>query len=74
MEQNDQEKRWHKDPGNWKWGLFYINPADPRLFVPKPLPIMGVTLNFAHARSWLVLLLLLSPALVLLAYAALSSS
>lgn len=74
MEQTDQEKRWHQDPRNWKWGLFYINPADPRVFVPKRIAIMGFTLNFAHAKAWLALLLLLSPAVVLMVYAAIRSS
>lgn len=74
MKQNNQEEFWHKDPRNWKWGLFYINPDDPRIFVPKRVPIMGVTLNFAHAKAWLALLLLLSPAMLLIAYAALASN
>ena len=35
-------------------GLSYNNPNDPRLWVPK-LAGLGATLNFAHARSWLIL-------------------
>jgi uncharacterized membrane protein len=35
-------------------GLSYNNPKDPRLWVPK-LAGFGATLNFAHARSWLIL-------------------
>lgn len=35
-------------------GLTYNNPRDPRLWVPK-LSGFGTTLNFAHARSWLIL-------------------
>lgn len=35
-------------------GLTYNNPKDPRLWVPK-LSGFGTTLNFAHARSWLIL-------------------
>jgi len=28
---------WHKDPKNWKWGIFYYNKKDKRLFPPKKL-------------------------------------
>jgi len=26
---------WHKDPKNWKWGIFYYNKKDKRLFSAK---------------------------------------
>jgi hypothetical protein len=35
-------------------GFVYSNPKDSRLWVPK-LSGLGTTLNFAHARSWLIL-------------------
>ncbi len=35
-------------PEYWKWG-FYNNPSDPRLFVPKRLAGMGITINMARA-------------------------
>jgi hypothetical protein len=35
-------------------GVIYSNAKDPRLWVPK-LSGFGTTLNFAHARSWLIL-------------------
>lgn len=45
----------------WKWGMFYVNPEDPRLWVPKRLSI-GWTLNFARPLAWVVMgLLLLLP-------------
>lgn len=40
-------------------GLTYNNPKDPRLWVPK-LSGMGATLNFAHARSWIILAAILA--------------
>lgn len=46
-------------------GLLYRNPEDPRLWVPKLVGI-GWTLNFAHPTAWLVLGVLLLPALVVL--------
>jgi hypothetical protein len=42
----------------WK-GIFYSNPDDPALFVPKRYGI-GYTLNFANPWSWAVLVLILA--------------
>ena len=44
-------KQPEKDPKNYKWGFFYYNPRDERLFVLKPDPGMGVTMNFAHKKA-----------------------
>lgn len=44
----------------WYCGMFYFNPSDPSIFVPKRLGI-DYTLNFAHPVSWLSLALLLLP-------------
>lgn len=46
-------EKWHKDPNNWKWNLFYYNKEDKRLFVDKKNPNLGATLNFAHPKSYL---------------------
>jgi uncharacterized membrane protein len=53
------------DPDFYRWGLFYVNATDPRLWVPKRLGL-GWTLNFAHGRSWAMLGLLLLPVLLVL--------
>jgi len=46
----------------WR-GIFYVNPADPRLLVPKRFGI-GWTFNFARPIAWLILTaLLLGPLL-----------
>ncbi|WP_396145678.1 DUF5808 domain-containing protein [Flavobacterium sp.] len=47
---------WHKDPNNWKWGLFYYNKEDNRLLVDKRNPNLGATINFAHPKSYLFLI------------------
>lgn len=44
-------ERWHKDPKNWIWGIFYYNKQDPRLLPPKRIVAMGWTVNFANPRS-----------------------
>ena len=31
----ETKDQWHKDPDNWKWGLFYYNKEDKRIFPPK---------------------------------------
>lgn len=41
----------------WRWGMFYVNPEDPRLWVPKRFGI-GWTLNFARPWAWIVIGLL----------------
>ena len=38
----------------WKWGLFYINPADPSIMIEKRFGI-GYTLNFGNRWTWLML-------------------
>ncbi len=48
------------------WGLFYVNPQDERIWLPKRLGL-GWTLNFGRPTGWLMFLLLLSPLLLILA-------
>jgi len=43
------------DPSNWKYGIFYYNKNDKRLWVPKRIPEMGITVNFANRYSHLVI-------------------
>ena len=62
MEKPSQDtlNNWNKNPKYWKLGLFYCNKEDDRLLVGKPNPIYGTTLNFAHKKSYLYLLLIFS--------------
>lgn len=55
----EQLENWHKDPNNWKWGSFYFNPEDKRLFPPKRIPWMGWTINFANSKSIFAFLVVL---------------
>ena len=48
----------------WKWGLVYINPADPAILVEKRFGI-GYTLNLGNRWSWVILAALLMPAVAL---------
>ena len=43
---------------HYVWGLFYVNPADPRGWVPKTLGV-GVTVNFRTKTQVYVFVLLL---------------
>jgi len=56
---------------NYKWGLFYVNPEDPRLMVPKLLGA-GWTFNYARPSAWWItaLLLLLPLAAVVASFLA----
>lgn len=47
----------------WKAGVFYWNPDDPAIFVPKRVGI-GITMNFANKWSWIVLLAIIVALLV----------
>lgn len=55
----DTLNKWHDDPSNWKFGIFYYNKEDKRIFPPKRLAILGWTVNFANPYSYLSLIGLL---------------
>lgn len=40
------------DAKNYRWKIFYYNPEDARVTLPKPKDGMGVQLNFAHRGAW----------------------
>jgi uncharacterized membrane protein len=53
-------KKWRNKVINesecWKWGGFYYNPQDKRIFLPKRSGL-GLTLNFAHPISTVIMIL-----------------
>jgi len=57
-QQQNNYDMWHKDPENWRFGVFYVNRKDPRVFVPKRNPLLGWTLNFGNPVAWLLILAL----------------
>jgi len=65
---------WRKDPDNWKWGFFYYNKNDKRIFPPKKNPNMGVTINFANPKSILVFVLLIFIPLLIVSMIAIASA
>jgi uncharacterized membrane protein len=52
-------EKWHKDPRNWKLGLFYYNKEDKRILPPKRIAWAGWTVNFANTISVVVFVLIL---------------
>ena len=42
------------DNSHWKYGIFYYNKEDKRIFCPKRLPFTGWTINFANPYSILI--------------------
>lgn len=55
----ETQDQWSNDPKNWKWGVFYYNKEDKRIFPPKRIPWMGWTINFANPKSILAFLIML---------------
>lgn len=53
-------ENWHKDPNNWKWGIFYFNKNDQRIFPPKRNKYLGWTVNFANPFSIISLIVLVA--------------
>ncbi|MBK9213678.1 MAG: hypothetical protein IPO14_12220 [Saprospiraceae bacterium] len=53
-------ENWHSDPNNWKWGIFYFNKDDYRIFPPKRNKFMSWTVNFANPISIIALILLIA--------------
>jgi uncharacterized membrane protein len=54
------------DPYNsyfWKLGIFYFNPENPKVFVPKRIGI-GWTLNFARWQTLAILAILVAAAAI----------
>jgi uncharacterized membrane protein len=51
-------ENWHKDPNNWKWGWFYNNKEDKRIFLPKRNKYLGWTVNFANPISIISLIVI----------------
>ena len=48
-----------KNPKHWKLVIFYYNPDESHLFVPKRTGI-PFTLNFAKPMAWVILALTLA--------------
>lgn len=66
MENPSQEtlEKWHRDPNNWKWSMFYYNPEDRRVLVPKRHKWMGWTTNFAYTPSVLLFVIVIVSAIL----------
>ncbi len=59
-----ENDRMIDDPTNYKWGIFYFNPKDQRIVVPKRSRMMGWTLNFGNIYSYLLILGIISLGLI----------
>lgn len=60
----------HQDAMHWKYGLFYHNQTDSRLWVPKALGF-GWTVNFAKPAAKLLMIVALAPVVVVVVMVAL---
>lgn len=50
---------YEPNANNWK-GLLYFNKKDSRVVVPKRVPGMGWTLNFANPYTYIMILAIIS--------------
>ena len=57
--------KWHKDPDNWKLGIFYFNKEDKRIFPPKRKAQFGWTVNFANPLSVLAIVVIIALAILI---------
>jgi uncharacterized membrane protein len=55
----ETKENWLRDNKYWKWGVFYYNSEDKRIFPPKRNPWMGWTINFANPISIFMAVLLI---------------
>ena len=55
-------------PQHWKLLIFYYNPADSRLFVPRRWTGTPFTLNFARPSAWIAGIVLLIALIVLMPF------
>ena len=66
--EDKQAEQWRKDPKNWKYGLFYYNPEDKRIFPRKRIREMGWTVNFTQKWSVFVFVLIMVLAFLAVLY------
>lgn len=55
----ETKDKWHRDPSNWIWGIFYFNKEDKRILPPKRIKQLGWTVNFANPNSILFFLIVI---------------
>lgn len=63
MNQHEINQAEWANQANWHWGV-YNSPRDTRVWVSKPIPWTGWTLNFAHRMAWVWLLAILLPGIL----------
>ncbi len=68
MENQEFRNEDYLDPKYWKWGIFYFNKNDKRIFPPKRIKYMGWTVNFANPRSIFSLVLFFLIVLAILKF------
>ena len=54
------------DNSNYWRGVFYINKNDHRVIVPKQVKAFGWTLNWAHPKTFVALILIVLMAILLI--------
>jgi uncharacterized membrane protein len=60
----DDLRRPETNPDHYRWGIFYYNPDDTRIILPKRAQWMGWTLNFANLWSYVILAAIIGVAVL----------
>jgi len=53
---NTNSDRDLDNPDNYRFTVFYYNPDDSRILVPKRNRMLGWTLNFGRTNTYLILI------------------
>lgn len=56
----ETKDKWHRDPSNWIWGIFYFNKEDKRILPPKRIKQLGWTVNFTNPSSLFFFLIVIA--------------
>ncbi|MCU7495206.1 MAG: hypothetical protein HF314_04925 [Ignavibacteria bacterium] len=68
-------KKWRNKVENesksWKLGIFYFNPKDTRMFLPKRLGV-GITINFGNPMAVILTVLVIAAIIAIRRFSSLN--
>ena len=55
---NNDIDKYVDNAENYKYTIFYFNPKDSRIIVPKRNRLLGWTLNFGQRNTYIIIILI----------------